>query len=776
MSRGPLSLRVLGLSVLITILMSMGAVSAAWAYFTSTGTATAATNVGTLSGAPAGDCPTSTAPTSATSCTDSGLAAGSHSYTVTAVWRSWTAASATTNVSVASGALDHFALVLASPQASGAGFTGTNTLTAQDASGNTVTSFSAAATNVTLTANGALTGVVSGLHGANVLNQAGDFTNGVANLTALGLTYTGNAGTGTFTATSTSGTTGKTGTSANVTITAGALDHFLIQAAAGGNVATQTAGSAFNVKITAQDAANNTVSGFTGAVDVTSNRTCSAGCATTAAFTAGVLSSKSITLTQAGALSTITATDHAGTGKTGTSNTFTVNAGALDHFALVLASPQASGAGFTGTNTLTSFSAAATNVTLTANGALTGVVSGLHGANVLNQAGDFTNGVANLTALGLTYTGNAGTGTFTATSTSGTTGKTGSSANVTITAATLDHFTLVLASPQVSGAGFTATNTLTAQDAAGNTLTSFSAAATNVTLTANGALTGTVSGLHGGSVLNQAGDFTSGVANLTALGLTYTGSGGTGTFTATSTSGTTGKTGTSANVTITGGALDHFLIQAAAGGGIATQTAGSAFNVKITAQDAANNTVSGFTGTVDVTSNRNCSAGCATTGAFTAGVLSSRSITLTQAGALSTITATDHAGTGKTGTSASFTVNPASATKMVFVNCAATGPPVINSPTCTVQPLAMGNNTDMTFNMQTQDPFGNPSAPASAITISFTNSDGTFTMGVGAPASITTAGASSGTVTLHHAVNGGTDTLTATASAGFPPATLQAKK
>jgi hypothetical protein len=52
--------------------------------------------------APAGNCPSSTSPTSATGCTDSGLSTATHSYTVTAVWRSWTSTSpAQTNVEVA---------------------------------------------------------------------------------------------------------------------------------------------------------------------------------------------------------------------------------------------------------------------------------------------------------------------------------------------------------------------------------------------------------------------------------------------------------------------------------------------------------------------------------------------------------------------------------------------------------------------------------------------------------------------------------------------------
>jgi hypothetical protein len=55
-------------------------------------------------GSPAGTCATSASPTPVTSCTDSGLSAGPHAYTVTAVWRSWTATSNEQGVELASGA------------------------------------------------------------------------------------------------------------------------------------------------------------------------------------------------------------------------------------------------------------------------------------------------------------------------------------------------------------------------------------------------------------------------------------------------------------------------------------------------------------------------------------------------------------------------------------------------------------------------------------------------------------------------------------------------
>ncbi|MHA8054293.1 hypothetical protein, partial [Aquirufa sp. OSTEICH-129A] len=95
---------------------------------------------------------------------------------------------------------------------------------------------------------------------------------------------------------------------------------------------------------------------------------------------------------------------------------------------------------------------------------------------------------------------------------------TGGTLNVTVGSSTMTKLAVSLASPQINGTAFTGTNTLTAQDAYGNTATGFDASANNVTVT--NSLGGTVTGLGSGgtNVLNQAGDFTSGVANLTSDG------------------------------------------------------------------------------------------------------------------------------------------------------------------------------------------------------------------------------------------------------------------
>ena len=81
----------------------------------------------------------------------------------------------------------------------------------------------------------------------------------------------------------------------------GDLSTFEIVDAGGGNtVSDQTAGQSFDVQITAFDANENTVTSFTGTVEITSGATLTEGEGTTNNFTNGVLSSHSITMTSAG--------------------------------------------------------------------------------------------------------------------------------------------------------------------------------------------------------------------------------------------------------------------------------------------------------------------------------------------------------------------------------------------------------------------------------------------------------------------------------------------
>src|SRR2546427_2692182 len=134
------------------------------------------------------------------------------------------------------------------------------------------------------------------------------------------------AGTKTLTATDITDGTKTANTSPLITVNPGVLNNFLVEAAGGGAIGTQAAGTAFNIRITARDVNNNTVTGFTGTATITSTGTLSAG-GTTAAFASGVLTSHSVTISNTGSF-TLTATS----GSSGTSNAFTVNPGVLNNF------------------------------------------------------------------------------------------------------------------------------------------------------------------------------------------------------------------------------------------------------------------------------------------------------------------------------------------------------------------------------------------------------------------------------------------------------------
>src|SRR5436190_23273214 len=81
-------------------------------------------------------------------------------------------------------------------------------------------------------------------------------------------------------------------TSPLITVNPGALNNFLVEAAGGGTILTQIAGTPFSIKITARDANNNTVTGFTGTATLTSTGTLVGARVTAATLASGVVSSR----------------------------------------------------------------------------------------------------------------------------------------------------------------------------------------------------------------------------------------------------------------------------------------------------------------------------------------------------------------------------------------------------------------------------------------------------------------------------------------------------
>ena len=147
---------------------------------------------------------------------------------------------------------------------------------------------------------------------------------------------------------------GATGSAVSVTVNFPPPDHFEFI-----SVGTQTAGTPFNIIITAKDASNNLIANYIGA-NTLNVSTGTVSPSVTGLFSAGVWVG-SVTVTGAGSGVTLFTT---GSGVSGASNIFTVNPGALNHFTFApISSPQTAGSAFSITvtaqdvygNTVTSY-------------------------------------------------------------------------------------------------------------------------------------------------------------------------------------------------------------------------------------------------------------------------------------------------------------------------------------------------------------------------------------------------------------------------------------
>ncbi len=108
----------------------------------------------------------------------------------------------TDSITVVSGTTGEFDLDISSPQISGYSFTGTAEITAFDQYGNLKSNYDASLDTVVVESSAA------GTMQNNILDLAGDFVNGVADLAARGTRYDGRGGVMTFSATSESGVVG----------------------------------------------------------------------------------------------------------------------------------------------------------------------------------------------------------------------------------------------------------------------------------------------------------------------------------------------------------------------------------------------------------------------------------------------------------------------------------------------------------------------------------------------------------------------------------------
>jgi hypothetical protein len=328
-----------------------------------------------------------------------------------------------------------------------------------------------------------------------------------------------------------------------------------------GSSANATAGVAFNFTVQALDASNNGVASYSGTMHFTSSDS------------QAILPANSTLANGAGSFSvtfrtpgqqTITATDTVTPSITGTSNSITVT-GPATH--LSLTAPAAAVTGVAIQVMVTAQDVANNTVT---NYSGTVHFTSTDAKAVLPANSTLTNGTG---TFSMTFE-TSGAQTITATDTV-TASITGTSNSITVTGPAT-HLSLTAPAAAVTGVAIQVM--VTAQDVANNTVTNYSGTVhftssdAKAVLPANSTLT---NGTRTFSVTFE----TSGVQTITA----------TDTVTAS-------VTGTSNSITVSGAAT-HFSVTAPA-----SVTAGTAFNITVTALDALNNVATSYAGTVHFTS------------------------------------------------------------------------------------------------------------------------------------------------------------------------------
>ncbi|MFL5818104.1 MAG: hypothetical protein ACJ76L_10960 [Conexibacter sp.] len=228
-----------------------GTVSLSWSAVTAPASGAVTYWISRDGGTPSAACPSATAPTSATSCTDTGVSAGAHSYVVTAVWRTWTRASASARATVAYGAATQLVFTTQPAGATGgSAFTTQPVVTAQDASGNAVLDYAGGV---------ALSILRGGTAGAALSGCAGTLRNGVTSFTGCTIDKVGNA----YVLQASDRTL--SGSSSALNVTVGAATRLVFSTQPGGGAVSNAAFPTQPV-VTALDAGGNTATSYAGTV------------------------------------------------------------------------------------------------------------------------------------------------------------------------------------------------------------------------------------------------------------------------------------------------------------------------------------------------------------------------------------------------------------------------------------------------------------------------------------------------------------------------------
>lgn len=474
-----------------------GAVSLSWSTVTAPSSGAVSYYVSRDGGAPSAGCPSSSAPSSATSCTDTGVSPGTHTYTLTAVWRTWTSTSASARVTVAYGPATQ--LVFTTQPGGGAtggtAFPTQPVVTAEDASGNTVASYGG---GVALSIHN------GGAGGATLSGCSGTVRSGVTTFTGCTIDKAGNG----YTLTASDTTLSGVSSAFNVTVGAAAQLLFTTQPAGA------TGGTAFTTQpvVTAADAGGNTVTSYAGPVALTIGSGGTAGATLSGcsgSLRSGVTTFAGCKIDKVGTGYKLHASD---TRIAGDSAAFDVTPGVATR--LVFSTQPAGATGgtaFTTQPVVTAQDAGGNTATSYASTVTLSIASGgAGGATLSGCAGSLRNGVTSFSGckidkVGTSYVLRASDGTLSATS---------AAFDVTAGSATRLAFT-TQPSGATAGNTFTTQPVITAFDAGGNVATGYA-----------GTLTWSLSAGTGGGSLNSCSyTLRNGVATFRNCKITRSGTG-----------------------------------------------------------------------------------------------------------------------------------------------------------------------------------------------------------------------------------------------------------
>jgi hypothetical protein len=548
-----------------------GQVTLSWSTVAAPGAGAVSYYVRRDGGSASSACPSPAAPATQTSCTDAGVPIGNHSYTVTAVWHSWTATSSAGSAQVLTGAATH--LVLAPATTTPPAGAGDNlTITAKDASNNTVTSYTGTK-NLTFSGASTIAGfrpLVTANNGTAIAFGSSEpisFSSGVASGSAQG----GGAMTlykAETASVKVSDGTIDNGSGTSVTVAPAAAASFALT-----TPSTQNAGSAFSETLTAKDAYGNTATGFSGKQAISFSGPSSSPSGKAPSYPASVLFSSgvgtgSITLYDADEGTTLSAVQGS---ISGSSESFAVNPLTAASFALASPGPQTAGTPFSQTITARdTYGNSATSYAGTKTLSFSGPSNSPNGKFAPSYSSPVSFGAGVGTASVTLY--DAQTTALTATQST----LSGTSPSFTVAPSSASSFTVSTPGTQTAGSTFNVT--LTAKDAYGNTATGFEGAEP-IAFSGPGESPAGEAPKYPSSVTFAAGTATASITLYGAGSTTLTAKEGT-------IAGTSGSFTVNAKSTTT-----RFGVSVPA-----SITAGTSFNTTLLAEDAYGNPTSGYSG------------------------------------------------------------------------------------------------------------------------------------------------------------------------------------